>query len=112
MTGWVRFVYDVLLVLGLVAGVVYITAHSWWFPWWTHPFGRHMVSFSITVTGIYGYLVMRTFWPNMPNGLRVTIAIGLFTALTANQVWRAVLMIRLALKEKRKDRERRSRTTK
>jgi hypothetical protein len=79
------------LGLGFLSGVVFLTVYTRRWTWWRDEHGAHVGLFTLSLTLIMGYYLLRPFIDP------VTFAYGrapLFVAVVANMVWRVWLLLR------------------
>jgi hypothetical protein len=91
MTAFMTWANNVLLVVGWLAGGVFIVWYTKRFGWWRDEFAAHLASFSLVVEAFYSLFIVR---PWVPPVAFAWARLGLFTLLTAVVVWRLVVFVR------------------
>lgn len=86
---WAAIAYTLLALVWLSCGW-FLVRYTTRLPWAQHAEGRHLVAMSANVFGFATLYIVRAIWPDFPS--RGTILFVLLIGLTANTVWRAVLL--------------------
>lgn len=86
------------LGLGFLAGVVFLVVYTKRWTWWKDEHGAHVGLFTLSLTLIMGYYLLRPFIDP------VVFAYGrapLFVGVVLNMVWRVWLLLRSDRKKRR-----------